>query len=273
MSYSKRIERVQFWAYLFTDTLSGALAYTALHIVRKVYVEPVKFGQEVAIKFDTKFLLGLLLTSLVFLGISGLSGVYRDLARKSRLALVFNTVGGVMITAVILFFAIFLDDLVKNYSQYYLTLGTYIGVLLFMSTSFRLIWSTRVRILIDKKKLTFPTLIIGSGKEAADLLTTFTKDRSKGYDFKGYLSLNGDPTDERLKAIPFLGTTAQLTDLLNDNIIDDVIIAIPSGNSDLIARMISTIENVNVRIHVLQTSSASFLAKSAWRVWADPSSR
>jgi len=39
--------------------------------------------------------------------------------------------------------------------------------------------------------------------------------------------------------------------LLNDNEIDDVIIAIPSGNSDLIARMVSTIENVNVRIHVL----------------------
>jgi len=251
LSYSKRIERVQFWAYLLTDSLSGALAYTALHIIRKVYVEPIKFGQEVAIKFDGKFFLGLLLTTLVFLGISGLSGIYRDLARKSRLALVFNTVGGVMITAVLLFFAIFLDDFVKNYSQYYLTLGTYVGVLLFISMSFRLIWSTRVRILIDKKKLTFPTLIIGSGKEAADLLTTFTKDRSKGYDFKGYLSLDGTTTDERMKTVPYLGTAAQLTDLLNDNIIDDVIIAIPSGNSDLIARMISTIENVNVRIHVL----------------------
>lgn len=251
MSFSKRIERVQFWAYLFTDTLSGGLAYTALHIVRKIHVEPIRFGHEVAIKFDSKFFLGLVLTSLVFLGISGLSGIYRDLARKSRLTLVFNTVAGVMITAVLLFFAIFLDDFVKNYSQYYLTLGTYVTVLLCISMSFRLIWSTRVRILIDKKKLTFPTLIIGSGKEAADLLTTFTRDRSKGYDFKGYLSLDGKTTDERMKAIPYLGTAAQLTDLLNDNIFDDVIIAIPSGNSDLIARMISTIENVNVRIHVL----------------------
>lgn len=251
MSFSKRIERVQFWAYLLTDTLSGALAYTALHIVRKVHVEPIRFGQEVAIKFDSKFILGLALTTSVFLGISGLSGMYRDLARKSRLALIFNTVAGVMITAVLLFFAIFLDDFVKTYSQYYLNLGTYVSVLLCISMSFRLIWSTRVRILIDKKKLTFPTLIIGSGKEAADLLTTFTKDRSKGYDFKGYLSLDDNTTDERMKAIPYLGTAAQLTDLLNDNIFDDVIIAIPSGNSDLIALMISTIENVNVRIHVL----------------------
>ena len=43
----------------------------------------------------------------------------------------------------------------------------------------------QVRILIDKKKLTFPTLIIGSGKEAADLLTTFTRTVVKAMTSKG----------------------------------------------------------------------------------------
>ena len=251
MSASKRIEKIQFKLYLCFDFLSGFAAYAALHIVRKVFVEPQKFGQDVAIKLDTKFWVGAVATSLIFMAISGLSGVYRDLSRKSRIALVFNTFGGVLITSMVLFFSILLDDIVESYNQYYITLGSYSATLLFFSTSFRLVWSTRVRNLIDKKKLTFPTLLIGSGKEAADLLATFTKDRSKGYDFKGYLSLDGETTDDRIKAIPYLGTSNQLLDLLNDNDIDDVIIAIPSGNSDLIARMVSTIENVNVRIHVL----------------------
>ena len=251
MSASKRIEKIQFKLYLCFDFLSGFAAYAALHIVRKVFVEPQKFGQDVAIKLDTKFWIGAVATSLIFMAISGLSGVYRDLSRKSRIALVFNTFGGVLITSIVLFFSILLDDIVESYSQYYITLGSYSATLLFFSTSFRLVWSTRVRNLIDKKKLIFPTLLIGSGKEAADLLATFTKDRSKGYDFIGYLSLDGKTTDDRIKAIPYLGTSNQLLDLLNDNDIDDVIIAIPSGNSDLIARMVSTIENVNVRIHVL----------------------
>ncbi len=251
MSASKRIEKIQFKLYLCFDFLSGFAAYAALHMVRKVFVEPQKFGQDVAIKLDTKFWVGAVATSLIFMAISGLSGVYRDLSRKSRIALVFNTFGGVLITSMVLFFSILLDDIVESYNQYYITLGSYSATLLFFSTSFRLVWSTRVRNLIDKKKLTFPTLLIGSGKEAADLLATFTKDRSKGYDFKGYLSLDGETTDDRIKAIPYLGTSNQLLDLLNDNDIDDVIIAIPSGNSDLIARMVSTIENVNVRIHVL----------------------
>jgi len=251
LSASKRIEKIQFKLYLCFDFLCGFAAYAALHIVRKVFVEPQKFGQDVAIKLDTKFWIGAVATSLIFMAISGLSGVYRDLSRKSRIALVFNTFGGVLITSIVLFFSILLDDIVESYSQYYITLGSYSATLLFFSTSFRLVWSTRVRNLIDKKKLTFPTLLIGSGKEAADLLATFTKDRSKGYDFKGYLSLDGRTTDDRIKAIPYLGTSNQLLDLLNDNDIDDVIIAIPSGNSDLIARMVSTIENVNVRIHVL----------------------
>jgi len=251
LSSSKRIEKIQFKLYLCFDFLSGFAAYAALHMVRKLIVEPEKYGQSVPLKFDAKFWIGACATSLIFIAISGLSGVYRDLARKSRIALVFNTFGGTIITAIVLFFAILLDDIVGSYNQYYYTLGTYSGSLLLFSTVFRLIWSTRIRNLIDRKKLTFPALIIGSGKEAADLLATFTKDRSKGYDFKGYLSLDGNTTDDRIKAIPYLGTSNQLLDLLNDNEIDDVIIAIPSGNSDLIARMVSTIENVNVRIHVL----------------------
>ncbi len=251
MSYSKRIERVQLWSYLITDLLSGSCAYIVLHIVRKTYVEPEKFGKELAIKFDPKFFIGLVLTSLLFLGISALSGIYRDLTRKSRLTLFFNSIGGAIATGVLLFFLIFLDDFVKTYDQYYLILGAYIGVLVLLSTGFRLVWSSRVRTLIDKKKLSFPTIIIGSVKEAADLLTTFTKNRSKGYDFKGYLSLDSSSPDDRMNVVPYLGTASNLTDLLNDNMIDDVIIAIPSGNSDLIAQIITTIENLNVRIHVL----------------------
>jgi len=155
LSASKRIEKIQFKLYLCFDFLSGFAAYAALHMVRKVFVEPQKFGQDVAIKLDTKFWVGAVATSLIFMAISGLSGVYRDLSRKSRIALVFNTFGGVLITSMVLFFSILLDDIVESYNQYYITLGSYSATLLFFSTSFRLVWSTRVRNLIDKKKLTF----------------------------------------------------------------------------------------------------------------------
>jgi exopolysaccharide biosynthesis polyprenyl glycosylphosphotransferase len=92
---------------------------------------------------------------------------------------------------------------------------------------------------------------VGGGKDAADLLDAFEKDRSKGYSFLGYLNTSGDIADTRMNAIAYLGDINQLADIINDNTVEDVIIALPSGNSERIATMVSSIEDKDVRIHVL----------------------
>lgn len=251
MSTSKKLERKLLFRYIVLDIIAGTGAYTALHLVRKLYVEPERFGAAIPIKFDQTFVLAATATTALFIGISALSGIYRDLTRKSRLAQAFNTFGGTLITAVLLFFLVLLDDYIKQYSDYYLTLGVYSGSLLLLSGFFRFTQSTSVRHKIDKGTLKFPTILIGSGKDAAELLMAFQKDRSKGYSFIGYLTTTKAVVDERMKAIPFLGNIDQLADIINDNTVEDVIIALPSGNSDRIAAMVSSIEHNDVRIHVL----------------------
>ena len=67
----------------------------------------------------------------------------------------------------------------------------------------------------------------------------------------GYLNISGDIADARMDAIPYLGDINQLSDIINDNTVEDVIIALPSGNSERIAIMVSSIEDKDVRIHVL----------------------
>ena len=176
-------------------------------------------------------MLGAAATTTLFIGISALSGIYSNLTRKSRLTEAFNTFGGTIITAVILFFSVFLDDYIKEYSDYYMTLGTYTGSLIVLSGVFRFTQSSIVRHKIDKGLLKFPTLLVGGGKDAADLLDAFEKDRSKGYSFLGYLNTSGDIADTRMNAIAYLGDINQLADIINDNTVEDVIIALPSGNS------------------------------------------
>jgi len=190
-------------------------------------------------------------TTTVFISISALSGIYRDLTRKSRLSEAFNTFGGTIITAVILFFLVFLDDYIKDYSDYYMTLGTYLISLVTLSGIFRLTQSSIVRHKIDKGLLKFPAILVGGGKDAADLLDAFENDRSKGYSFLGYLNTSGDISDARMNAVPYLGDINQLADIINDNTVEDVIIALPTGNSERIATMVSSIEDKDVRIHVL----------------------
>ena len=133
MSSAKKLERKLLIRYIVLDLFAGTGAYTALHLVRKLYVEPERFGTLIPIKFDQTFVLGAAATTTLFIGISALSGIYSNLTRKSRLAEAFNTFGGTIITAVILFFSVFLDDYIKVYSDYYMTLGTYTGSLIVLS--------------------------------------------------------------------------------------------------------------------------------------------
>lgn len=252
MKASKFIEARLLRTYLVLDTIAAGIAYTTLHLVRKVFVEPKRFGHEVTIKFDERFFIALTFTAAVFLGISALSGVYRDLTRKSRLQQAFNTISGAVLTALVLFFAIFLDDYIKSYNQYYLTLGAYTSALLISSGILRYLLSTGVRRKIDRGQLTFPTVLIGGGKEAAELLESFSKGRTKGYEFLGLLTLQGDDIiDPRLSDIPVLGTAAQLRDIIHDNHVEDIIIALGNGHNEAIGKLVSSIEDQDLRIHVL----------------------
>ena len=251
MSSTKKLAHKLLIRYVAGDVVAGTGAYTALHLARKLYVEPKKFGTDIPLNFDETYVFAAAATTALFIGISALSGIYRDLTRKSRLAEAFNTFGGTVITAVLLFFLVLLDDYIKDYSDYYLTLGVYSGTLLGLSGLFRFLQSSVVRHKIDKGLLKFPTLLIGSGKDAADLLHTFKNNRSKGYSFLGYLKIDNSSVDDRMQVLPCLGNSDQLADIINDNIVDDVIIALPSGNSDRIAAMVSAIEHKDIRIHVL----------------------
>jgi exopolysaccharide biosynthesis polyprenyl glycosylphosphotransferase len=248
---STQIEKRQLLLYILSDVASGAIAYTVLHLIRKFIVEPSLFGQEVLLKWDFKFFLGLCLTTALFIAISGLSGIYRELTRKSRLLLFFNTIGGVLITSGLLFFTVLLDDFVGTYTNYYLTLGSYTGALAFCAISSRMILSTAVRTQIDSGELSFPTVLVGGGKEAADLMAAFNKGRSKGYRFIGYMSEADTAVDPRLSNLPYIGPFEQLEDIIHDNNIEDVIIALSNGNSERIAELVSSIEDLKVRIHVL----------------------
>ena len=224
MNRSEKLEGRLRYLYILLDLASGATAYLALHLVRKLVVEPKRFGVELPLEFNEKFWLATVLTSSLYVLISALGGTYRDLTRKSRLKQAFNTFSATLVTSVALFFLIFLDDYIKFYSQYYTTLGTYALTLLVFSGFFRFTMASYVRHQLDTKKLTFKSVLIGAGKEAGDLLDSFNKERTKGYEFIGYMTMNGEEIDPRVAHLPYLGTTSQVKDVANDNSIEDVIV-------------------------------------------------
>ena len=251
MNTSRQIESKLTRWYLVLDFLAGITAHGILHVVRKIIIEPKAFGVQTNIKIDLHVILAALSTATVYVLISGLGGVYRNLTRKSRLKQASNTFTAVLVTSVFLFFAIFLDDFIKSYTQYYLTLGTYFSSLLFLSGISRFSIATWVRKQLDEKKIQFRTLLVGGGKEAGELFETFQKERTKGYEFLGYLKIDNEPIDQRITSLPLLGSSKSIKDVATDNHLEDVIIALKSGKSEIIAKIVSDLEELPVRIHVL----------------------
>ena len=251
MNTSRQIESKLTRWYLVLDFLAGITAHGILHVVRKIIIEPKAFGVQTNIKIDLHVILAALSTATVYVLISGLGGVYRNLTRKSRLKQASNTFTAVLVTSVFLFFAIFLDDFIKSYTQYYLTLGTYFSSLLFLSGISRFSIATWVRKQLDEKKIQFRTLLVGGGKEAGELFETFQKERTKGYQFLGYLKIDNEPIDQRITSLPLLGSSKSIKDVATDNHLEDVIIALKSGKSEIIAKIVSDLEELPVRIHVL----------------------
>ena len=237
--------------YILVDFLSAAAAYTSIHIIRKQVIEPTRFGIELPLEFNQKFWLAIFVTAMIYLLMSALGGTYRDLTRKGRLKQTADTLSSTLMTALILFFVFFLDDYIKSYNQYYLILGTYTLTLFFFSAFLRFILATYVRKQLDAKELSFKSILVGCGKDAGDLLQSFQKERTKGYDFIGFMKVNGDLLDPRIDHIPCLGSTDQIRDVANDNQVEDIIIALSSGNSQTIAKIVSDLEDLDLRIHVL----------------------
>ena len=65
------------------------------------------------------------------------------------------------------------------------------------------------------------------------------------------MKIDGEPVDQRLASLPQLGSSKSIKDVATDNHIEDVIIALKSGKSEIIAKIVSDLEELPVRIHVL----------------------
>src|SRR5688572_15386533 len=114
------IRNVQKIKLIVADYLAALLAWIVFYVVRKYLLHEMNEG----ISF---FLLGsaIMIATFWFL-LYTLIGQYRDIFRKSRVKEIVNLAQISFLGAIIIFFALLLDDEgVKNYNLYYKTISTY----------------------------------------------------------------------------------------------------------------------------------------------------
>ncbi|MEJ5268509.1 MAG: sugar transferase [Bacteroidales bacterium] len=238
--------------YILFDVLAVILTWTIFYSFRKIYIEPQKFGYEIPLEFDNKFYLAIIILPVYWIILHLLSGYYKVVFRKSRLQELGQTFITSLIGVLILFFVLILDDWVGTYKQYY-QLFFLLLLLQFITTYLpRLVITSITNKKVHKGKLTFNTLIIGDNKKAIKLLKEVENQPvSSGMKFIGFVSVENKERYLLEDYLPHLGRIEDIKQIISDNKVVEVVIAIESTEHCKIKNIINKLQGVKAVIKVI----------------------
>jgi exopolysaccharide biosynthesis polyprenyl glycosylphosphotransferase len=105
---------------------------------------------------------------------------------------------------------------------------------------------------IHKRKIGFNTLIIGGQDKAVEVYNEIeSQKRSSGNKFVGFIPVNNGDSYPIQNQLPKLGSLNQVLDIIKENDIQEVIIAIEYEEHEKIGRIISKLEGVDIIIKVI----------------------
>lgn len=245
-------KKIQVAKYLISDILSSGIAWVLFYIFRKLYIEPLKFGYQIPINFDNKFYLGLFFIPVFWLLFYYLAGYYKEIYRKSRLIELGQTLFITLIGVLIIFFALILDDAVSNYKNYYFSFFTLLGLQFFLSYFPRVIITSRTHKKIQNRVFGFNTVIIGSNDKAIQLYKDFDSQKiSSGNKFIGFISITNKNGSLLSNHITHLGNIDNLRTIIDNNKIEEVLIALEYAEQEEIWKIINKLQDKHVIIKVI----------------------
>ena len=222
------------------------------HYYRKTYIEPLIFGYNVPFDAGLKFIISSIIIPCCWLLLYYIVGYYKHVFRKSRLIELGQTLFATFIGVLIIFFTLILDDQVLTYKNYYMSFFTLFALHFVITYIPRLIITTRTVHKIQNRKIWFNTLIIGSSKKAKEIYKEFeAQPKSDGNKFIGFVSVNSKSKNLLEKEIPYLGDLTDVKDVIRNNKIEDVIIAIESSEHGQIGEILTKIQDFNIIIKVI----------------------
>jgi exopolysaccharide biosynthesis polyprenyl glycosylphosphotransferase len=238
--------------YICVDVLASVLSWLGFIYYRKKFIETKAFGIDVPVEIDEKAIIGLIVLPVFWVFLSWFSGYYRDIYRKSRLKELGQTFVTVALGSVILFFVLFLDDVVANYRSYYWAIFVFFLLQFTTTYIFRLIITSRTSSLIHKKKIWFNTLIIGGGAKAEQLYHDIQNEKiTSGNKVIGFVHYDDEVNGALSKYIEDLGNINKVKQLLIKHEIEEVIIAIENTDHNRLQRLISDVDEKGIKIKMI----------------------
>ena len=233
------------YIFLIFDYISSLLSWSFFYYFRKIVIEEVPF------EFSEKFYLGLLGIPFLWVLAYWLFGSYDNVYRKHRMQVLSKTLFSSLIGTLLVFFVFILDDEITIYSDYYISFIVLFGLQFSLVFISRFLLTTQIVKNIHRKKIGFKTLMIGGNEKALETYNEINLGKNYGGNiFSGYIRVNGKDS-LLIKHIPELGILKDLHNIIQDNNIEEIIIAIESNEHKILESIINELEGYELLIKII----------------------
>ena len=220
------------------DYIMAVLAWATFYLVRKIVIEKVPIDQTVW--QDSNLYLGLIIIPIGWMLLYSIFEGDRDIYRRSRLSTISQTFLLTFIGSIFLFFTLILDDTIQGYFSFYHSFIALFSIHFFYTILGRTILLTRASNRLKKGLVNFDTLVIGGNRNAVDLYQEINNSKIKtGNRFIGFIDSNGNSTNELAHHLPLLGKISDISQVVQEKEIEEVIIAIETSDHDKVKEILN----------------------------------
>jgi exopolysaccharide biosynthesis polyprenyl glycosylphosphotransferase len=245
-------KHIHTFKYIVLDFISASIAWIIFNLFRKRVIESVVFGSEVDLKLTNSLIISTITIAFFWLIIYYFSGYYYNIYRKSRLQELIQTFVFSLLGNIFLFFTLILDDIISSYHDYYYLFLVLFGVHFILTYIPRNIFTSLTIIKIRKGLIGFNTLIIGSSNKALEVIKSFSsKNLLAGYRFIGFIDVNNGIIEDLKLACRYLGNIEQVEQIVAQEMVEEVIVAIESHEHKEIEKILSKLQLCNVSIKII----------------------
>lgn len=234
------------------DFISAMITWVLFSFIRKSN-ELWDFDSTIAsLTTDGNFFWGIILIPIFWLTIYYLIGTYEDLYRKARVQMLSQTFIAVVIGVVIIFFLFILDDLVDDYKRYYEYILILFAIQFTLTFIPRFIFISNTQSKIHNRKIGFRTVVVGSNGNAVSIYNEIkNQKKSTGNIIVGFVYAQTYPKYILEESIPNLGHYSELSRVIKEHNIDEVIIAIERSEQDTIEKIVAEVEDLSVVVNII----------------------
>ncbi len=239
--------------YALADYASAAAAWFIVLFFRKqaALAAPISV-QNFLTQCSTKdFLFACVLVPIFWIVMHILSGAYFNPYRKSRFNEIYRTILITIIGSIIIYFIFILNDNATTISYYYKSFFTYLFIQFFTTIIGRMFVLRRIKKHINKGYFGYNTLMIGGNQKAISIYNEILNNEVRlGYNFKGFVYADESGNNGMSNYLSKLGSIDDLDTIIEENQIEEVIIAIDTSEHNKLQQILSQLSHTGVVIKI-----------------------